>query len=307
MYALWNLTSYLTRTSDEIKSQLFLAWQDTLDETVNWLWGTVMGRLTSLLKEQGESAVLIPVGQLALLPLHAAWTEDPSKPTKRRYVLDELNISYAPSAHSLHRAILAAERPAENLLAIDNPDGTLSYSGDEMGSVMDGFETVTHLLGEIATVKKVKEEMQNAHVLHFATHGFSEWQEAEHRDEAKQARLKLADGNLTLPDIFALDLNWARLAVLSACETGVPSFQLVDEMLGLPAGMLQAGVPGVVGSLWSVSDRSTALLMARFYRFWRKEGKTPQEALRQSQIWLRDRLIKYKSPYYWAAFTYTGV
>jgi CHAT domain-containing protein len=97
--------------------------------------------------------------------------------------------------------------------------------------------------------------------------------------------------------------------------------------------------------LWAVNDMSTAMLMARFYSLWRKEGNTPQEALRQAQIWLRDsttaekkdyfdtfienqvrrlsadsarsfyQLIGwddpdarvFESPFYWAAFAYTGV
>ena len=88
-------------------------------------------------------------------------------------------------------------------------------------------------------------------------------------------------------------------------SSGVPGLELIDEMIGLSAGMMQAGVPGVVGSLWSVNNGSTAMLMARFYQYWQKEGKSPQDALSLAQIWLRDSL--FESPYYWAAFTYTGV
>jgi CHAT domain-containing protein/tetratricopeptide (TPR) repeat protein len=338
-YALWSLTPYLTNISGELMDKLFKAWQKSLDETTCWLWNVVMEELVTTLKNNNKSIILIPVGQLAFLPLHAAWTEDTSKPTHRRYALDDLNISYAPSAHALWQASLSAERPAENLMAVDNPDGTLSYAEDEVQAVLDVFKQSKHLLRGNATIKAVKEEMQNAEVLHFATHGNAGWQDEE------QARLKLADGYLTLPNIFEIHLSQARLAVLSACETGVPSLKLIDEMIGLPAGMMQAGVPGVVGSLWSVSDMSTAMLMARFYSLWREEGRTPQEALHQAQIWLRDNTTEQKKdffklfiegklsglsadvaksfythlslaepnevdfslPYYWAAFTYTGV
>jgi CHAT domain-containing protein len=135
--------------------------------------------------------------------------------------------------------------------------------------------------------------------LHFSTHGRAGWEKAE------DACLKLTDGYLTLADIFTLDLHQARLAILSACETGMPGFELIDEMFGLPAGMMQAGIPGVIGSLWPVNDGSTALLMLAFYKFWRQEGKTPQEALKQAQKWLINN--GFESPYYWAAFTYTGI
>lgn len=299
MYALWSLTRYLTKTSKELKQDLFHAWEKTLDDTTRWLWDAVMGKLIPALEAHGRSVTLIPAGHLALLPLHAAWTQDPSKPTGRRYVLDELNVSYAPSAHALWQASLGAGRPVERLMAVENPDGTLPGTREEVYTVLSLFENAKHLPGKQATLKTVRENMQTADLLHFATHGQAGWQEEE------QARLKLADGDLTLPDIFELRLHRARLAVLSACETGVPGLKLIDEMIGLPAGMMQAGVPGVVGSLWSVNDMSTALLMKRFYQFWREESKPPQEALRQAQIWLRDGL--FDSPYHWAAFTYTGV
>lgn len=340
MYALWSLipSQPRIRLSKEMVGKLFEAWQETLDSTTHWLWEVVMGKLISVLKEHHESITLLPAAQLALLPLHAAWTEDSSKPTRRRYALDEINIGYAPSAHALWQASLAVERPAMSLMIVDNPDGTLHYSKGEVQAALDVFKQATYLPGKKATLSMVKDEMQKAHVLHFSTHGRAGWEKAE------QARLKMADGELTLPDIFTLDLHQARLAVLSACETGVPGLELIDEMIGLPAGLMQAGVPGVVGSLWSVSDMSTAMLMARFYSSLR-EGCAPQEALRQSQIWLRDsttvqkkelferfmdgqivgmgaeaaqafyEYIEWKkpdarifaSPFYWAAFTYTGI
>jgi tetratricopeptide (TPR) repeat protein len=298
-YALWRMTPYLPKISRELLDSLFEVWQEVLDQTTHWLWGTVMGDLITTLKRYGESATFILTGQLALLPLHAAWTEDTSKPTHRRYALDEMTITYTPSAYLLWQASLSADRPAETLLAVENPDGSLDYSKDEVLAALNVFKQATHLPGKKATVEAVKKEMQKAQVLHFSTHGNASWQEAE------QSRLKLADGYLTLPDILELNLNQVRLAVLSANETGMPGLELIDEMIGLAAEIMQAGVPGVIGSLWSVNNGSTALLMAGFYRFWRKEGKLPQEALRQAQIWLRDNL--FESPYYWAAFTYTGV
>jgi CHAT domain-containing protein/tetratricopeptide (TPR) repeat protein len=341
MYRLWGMMPFLENTSDELKLKLHKAWFETLDETTGWLWDVMMGELVNELKPHGDTVTLIPTGILALLPLHAAWTEDNDKTTGRLYALDELCFSYAPSAHALWQASLAVERPADTLMAVDNPDGTLIFSEDEVQAILDEFKhsDPVHLQNEKATLETVTREMQRAHVLHFSTHGIAGWENAE------DARLTLADGYLTLPDIFKLELDNTRLAVLSACETGVPSLELIDEMIGLPAGMMQAGVPGVVGSLWSVSDMSTSMLMARFYELWRKDGLPPREALRRSQIWLRDSTTTEKkalfdrfmerqvtrmsadtaqafyqhigwddpdasvfaSPFFWAAFTYTGI
>jgi tetratricopeptide (TPR) repeat protein len=308
-YALWSRRYLLTNTPPELLEHVSNTWKGTLDETTGWLWNVMhWDELLPRLKKHGFSAFLIPAGQLALLPLHAAWTKDPSKRTKRQYVIDELNISYAPSAHALAQAKLAAcKRSAESLLIIDNPDVdnpafSLAFSDDEVRAVLTHFDTSrsTHLRGNDATIIAVKGAMQNAQVLHFSTHGKAGWQRPE------DASLRLAKGReLSLLEIFQLDLHRTRLAVLSACETGIPGLELIDEMIGLPAGMMQAGVPGVVGSLWPVKDGSTAILMTRFYKFWRLEGLAPAEALRQAQIWLRDFL--FESPYYWAAFAFTGI
>ena len=159
----------------------------------------------------------------------------------------------------------------------------------------------------------------------------------------------MADDNvLTVAHLLEQRLCGKRLAVLSACETGMPSdLQRADEFVGLPAGFLHAGVAGVVAALWSVDDRSTMMLMARFYENWRQRQMQPAEALWQAQMWMRSTsnvekeeyirrrldtevapvetnassnrhigdalegerpdITDLSHPFYWAAFTYTGV
>jgi CHAT domain-containing protein len=141
---------------------------------------------------------------------------------------------------------------------------------------------------------------------------------------------------LTLKDLLELklaetEMGGIRLAVLSACETGLVGIELADEAIGLPTGLLQAGVAGVVASLWSVSELSTTILLIRFYDLWRKEGREPAVALHHAQYWMRDTTSQQKAeyfqdtnpdifyllillepdhfshPFYWAAFTYVGV
>jgi CHAT domain-containing protein len=86
-----------------------------------------------------------------------------------------------------------------------------------------------------------------------------------------------------------MDLSSARLAVLSACQSGIIEFDKVpDEAIGLPAGFLQAGLPGVVATLWPVNDVSTAVLMVEFYRLLLTERLDPAGALRLAQSHLRD-------------------
>jgi CHAT domain-containing protein len=56
-----------------------------------------------------------------------------------------------------------------------------------------------------------------------------------------------------------------RLAVLTACEAAGGGLSAVDEMTGLPAALIAAGVTTVVASLWPVDDDLAVLFTDRFY------------------------------------------
>ena len=114
------------------------------------------------------------------------------------------------------------------------------------------------------------------------------------------------DEILTVKDLFELHLAGARLATLSACETGVPGTKLPDEVVSLPSAFIRAGFAGAIGSLWTVPDKSTAQLMTSFYQLWRQKGMPPVQALAEAQKELRKQ-EKFRHPFYWAAFYMTGV
>lgn len=86
------------------------------------------------------------------------------------------------------------------------------------------------------------------------------------------------------------------LIVASACETAVYDVtRAPDEALGLPAGLLYAGATTVIGSLWSIFDQSTALIVSRFYANHfhgdPDDGEGPMpvaRALARAQRWMRD-------------------
>ena len=58
-------------------------------------------------------------------------------------------------------------------------------------------------------------------------------------------------------------------------------------------------------SLWSVSDKATSELMAKFYEKMLKERQRPAAALRAAQVEMW-RQKQWQAPYYWAAFTLQG-
>jgi CHAT domain-containing protein len=197
-------------------------------------------------------------------------------------------VRYAPSATALgHAAQTAATAGAERLLAIDEPAvagaGRLPNSAREVAAVAGHFTAPTLLAHAAATRTAVLAQLADAQVVHFSCHGANDW------GDPLASGLFMAGGELlTVADVLALRLGGARLATLSACETGIPGSKLPDEAVMLPSALLQAGYAGVAASLWTVSDISTAMLMAYFYKLWRDDGVDPPAALVLAQRWLRD-------------------
>ncbi len=336
----WLQTYFNKRTGEQV-------WFDTIETTGKVLWMQLVGPIAERLATLKVTEVLLmPMGGLGLLPLHAAWHEVDGT---RRYFLDDYSVTYLPSAYA-HKVSLErmndTQRHGRSLLAIINPTNDLKYATAEGEQVAGLFEkdktTLLPNTDSDATVKTVMEQRSVGYV-HFSCHGFYRW------DDPMQSGLVLANREpLTLAQIIGhFSLDSTRLVTLSACETGITDIrQAPDEYLGLPAGFLRAGAPAVVSTLWAVNDLSTMLLMERFYQLHLKEAQDLPVALRNAQIWLREvtaaelaqrfageeeallsstrmsiktasdyftRFTKldpkeqpFAHPYYWAAFTFSG-
>jgi len=315
---------------------------DGIDDVTHRLWDAFMGRVHERLTALDIKRVLLmPQGDTALVPLHAAWRDVNGE---RCYFMDDdFTVSYTPSMVTLATAQHSTAAGTGALVA-----GVSTYQKmNNLPNTRAEAESIAALLGVsplldgAATVDAVRAGTPGKAYLHLSCHGGFGWGE-----DAFASALYLAnDGALSLPQIMAqLDLRAARLVVLSACETGIVDVNNVpDEFVGLAAGFLQAGAMAVVSSLWTVEDRSTALLMERMYKNMIDGAMEPALALRQAQFWLRNatageigayyqsylvprmsqseasaafiQLMQrakpnekpYAHPFYWAAFTYSGL
>jgi len=153
--------------------------------------------------------------------------------------------------------------------------------------------------------------------------------------DASELFLLLGDGgHLTLeelsrhPGLFA----GVEILTLSACDTALAGVESRGgELAGLGALAQREGAAAVLATLWPVEDRSTAELMARFYRQ-AGPGRSKSEALREAQLALLQgegrvggdgtrrsavpvlaearlglrRSAPYAHPYFWAPFVLMG-
>jgi CHAT domain-containing protein len=110
-----------------------------------------------------------------------------------------------------------------------------------------------------------------------------------------------------------------RLAVLSACETGLGETAGGEGLLGMQRAFQVAGVRATIATLWKVNDLATRRIMEQFYRNYLEQEMSPLDALRAAQIWaLRNPELVPRGadapegqrsalpPEFWAAFVLSG-
>jgi len=271
------------RPRDEVSRQ---GWIDCLEgvtrELQDRLLHPVHERLKTLYPD-AKRLLLVPNKGLNLLPLHAAYYRTNGQ---RRYWLDDYEILYAPSCAVLQCCLnREAEREKrETLFAVQNPLGDLPFADWDVEEAAQYFPVKHILRGAQATLAQVKQFIAKGHEVLLSCHG------TYNLNDAFDSHLRLhGDDKLSLSEILQLDLSTAWLIVLGVCESSVSDFRdVVDEVQGLHTAFLIARAPTVVGSLWSVSDLSTTLLMKRFHENLYKRRMEKASALRKAQFWLRD-------------------
>lgn len=315
------------------------AWREALDAVCGALGARLFQPLVKELRELGVDQVwLAAQSWFNLLPLHAAWWEQDGQ---RIYAQDELVFRYIPNAQVLGSARSLPGSEINSLLIVENPDGSLPFAVHEADALQRQFPgaAASRLQGGKADLQAVLAGIRQADLLHFSTHGRADFR------NPLQGALALAGGEqLTLQQLLTLRLEHARLAVLSACETGIPGLSLPDEAVSLSTGLIQSGVPQVIASLWPVNDLSTAILMEKLYQLFEQDpAKDLSAAVRAAQAWLRssstheldlagryERIYEqsgrrdqrayralrfhrsrpserpFEHPHYWAGFFYTG-
>ncbi len=216
-----------------------------------------------------------------------------------KYLVDRYTLFYMNSTSILGVAMERSRQKVsgENIfLAISNPDGSLNYADMEVADISKLFGKKTIYSKKEAKKDVIQNKQKDYSILHLSTHGIFD------PIDSTRSYLLMADGKLTIEEIWGLPLKGTTLTVLSACETGVGEVLSGDDVVSLENAFIFAGSPTVIATLWNVADQSTAELMSFFYQNLLK-GKTKAEALTEAQRQLRER---YDHPFFWSAFTLRG-
>ena len=116
------------------------------------------------------------------------------------------------------------------------------------------------------------------------------------------------DGVLTGLEIAQTDLEHSKLAVLSACQTGVGTLEPTAGVIGMRSAFHAAGVQCVVTTLWPIADEQTVDVTSGFFRTLAKSKNVRRslQLAQKEQIEKRRQKNGAAHPYFWAAFNVSG-
>jgi CHAT domain-containing protein/predicted negative regulator of RcsB-dependent stress response len=304
--------------------------------------------------EKNTKIIIIPDGILYYLPFETLVTVKSNATDYKdiifsrfqysRFLIQDYNIVYAPSASCLDSDIIGGKRfPSDEFLGFGNPnfgkpgsidtgkpDMTKAYLRLQAGSeynlsplpdteyqiktVADFFrksgKTEHTYLRKDATEDNIKANYSKYKYIMIATHGLLN-ENNPMLSSLAFTRDGSEDGFLKAMEILNLRFN-ANVVALSACETGLGKIKSGEGVIGLTRAFMYAGVPTVSVSLWSVESSSTSELMKLFYENL-VSGMKKGEALRKAKLDIMKNTgvitgekVSFSHPFFWAPFILMG-
>ncbi|MFZ5516326.1 MAG: CHAT domain-containing protein [Candidatus Zhuqueibacterota bacterium] len=267
----------------------------------DWLILPLEGELTNI-----NHIVIVPHGVLHYLPFAALMDKN------QGYLIHNYALSLAPSSMVLQLCLekggrfVNADNWMPKIAAFGNPDLNnaqldLPFAEKEVESVELLYPDVTAYLRGKATETQFIQSSRQSQVVLMSCHG--EFDAANPLfSSLLLAPDQTNDGRLEAHEIFGLEMD-SYLIAMSACETGMASISVGDEVIGLSRSFIYAGASSLLSSLWKVDDLATAVMVKRFFRYL-KEGKSRAESLRLAMNFVSSTINAH--PAYWAAFNLTG-
>lgn len=241
------------------------------------------------------------------------------------YLVEDYSIGVAPSSTVFVDLTTAAARKTrkgeESFLGVGNPqfDRVSFDSLNDLKSAVNEVESISNfypqhhklLVGPRATKDNIKSEIERADVVHLAMHyilnGNSEMLSGFPLTPKASTTPHDTDGFWQSAEIYGLKLPRTRLALLSACQTGIEQQYDAEGAVGAARPFFVAGVPVVVASLWAVDSDASAALMIDLHKHRTRDERPVTQALRLAKLdMLHGQDPRYRHPYYWAPFVVVG-
>lgn len=142
-------------------------------------------------------------------------------------------------------------------------------------------------------------------IIHIGTHAESDNVSPEFSRLIFAKNAEDENNSLYTYEIYNQNLA-SNLAILTACETGKPTFQPGEGMISLAHAFNYAGSESILTSLWKIDEQSSAKIIENFYGYL-KTGLSKDEALQKAKLdYLSTAEGRTLSPEYWAGLVLIG-
>lgn len=245
-------------------------------------------------------------GPISFLPLHAAGLYDGLHPNTPDLVIS----SYIPTLGALLSLTPSAVDSSMRLLAVGQAStkglNDLPHTVHELAVIKESAKATCYLQldGNNATIEAVLQAMEEHNWVHLACHAI------QHTSDPAYSAFHLSNGTLTLETIAKRAFKDKGLAFLSACQTATGDSKLPDEAIHLAGGMLMAGYPSVIATMWSIYDVDGPQVAGRVYTELLKDGKMDHRGaarvLHQAVAELREK-VEIGSFTRWVPFIHIGM
>ncbi|KAF8738241.1 TPR-like protein, partial [Rhizoctonia solani] len=274
-----------------------LSQEDELENILQFLWVHIVHPILTYLDylnpklEDGLPHVTWCVsGPIAFLPLHAAGDYKSSYSYSRTF--NCVVSSYSPTISGLLTSSPSIQDFSGILMIsqVSTPGfSTLPGTEKELSLISQHFSSlrVTKLSEMAATPDAVLEAIGSHSWVHFACHA------SQIAQDPASSALYLHSGTLDLNKISKNSLGRKAFAFLSACQTATGDYNLPEEAVHLAAGMIMAGYPTVIATMWSIEDGDAPLVADHTYAHMLKDGEPDSTkasyALHQALSALREK------------------
>lgn len=307
-------------------------------QTWQELYRILISPIENALPQESDALLtIVPHGPLFRLPFAAL------RDAHGHYLLERYAIHYLPSAtvsrYTQENEKTSRQHAPKRLFVAESFAAQHDHRGlDPLPGAIAEVKAIRGVVGPSTTLENLRalepaarSEMQDATLVHFATHAILDDSSplssylaltpspvATSESPISESPISESnDGRLTAAEIYDLRIP-ADLVVLSACETASGKVT-GDGVLGMTRAFFSAGAGSVLASLWNVADRPTERLMLDFYRNL-QGGQSKAAALRSAQLQmihaLREKkftidtpagsLVLPEDPQLWAGFVLEG-
>jgi CHAT domain-containing protein len=261
----------------------------------NWL---VSPYARELNQQKVNTIVFIPDGALRTIPMAAL--HDGSS-----FLSEKYGLVVTPGLALVDPKPMSREKPVFLLAGLSESVQGLPALPAVEGELdaLKKLYGVEPIINEEFTSNRLEQEMleRPPSVVHIASH-------AHFSGDARTSWILTYDKRVTMDDLSGIvgvakfREDAIELLVLSACETAAGDDRAA---LGLAGVALRAGARSTLGSLWTISDEATSILISNFYEALKEPGVSKAVALQRAQ----KRLLedpRFKHPFFWSPFLIIG-